>query len=239
MLNVLLLLIASAPGDAAFVDLAAQAEAALHLNHLTEAVPLYTQALDLKPTWVEGWFSLATAQYDQDHYRESAKAFEKVLALNSHSGTARIMLGLCEFELGSDDQALIDIDAGEHLGAADDPNLMHVALYHQGLLLQRKGEFEAAEKSLDALCHQGVDDAAIDLAAGLAALRLRAKTPLTEEQDVVARMGRAQCLAAQNQFSDAGDIYAAIAKDKQPLLNFHYAYGRLLLNGGRSGQRCG
>ncbi len=88
----------SSPG--AFGQLAKQAAEASKEHRLEDAAVLYRKALVLRPRWTDGWWSLGTIEYDQDHYSKAAQAFQEELALDAHNGTAHAMLGLCQSELG-------------------------------------------------------------------------------------------------------------------------------------------
>jgi tetratricopeptide (TPR) repeat protein len=213
-----------------FAEIASQAETARDADRLSDAVFLYTKALALRPSWTEGWFTLGTIQYDRNNFQDAVLALRRAVALDARAGTARIMLGLCEFELGDPERALRDLEDGERIGANDDPSLRHVAFYHQGLLLQRKGQFEEAQTALEAVCRDGVESSEIEQALGLVALRLRDKTPQPEAQDPITRVGRAQCLAARKEFAEAQNVYAAVMAENPQFLNIHYAYGRFLLD---------
>src|SRR3974377_911784 len=135
-------------GSKAFQDLASRADEARDAGRLDEAQRLYRRALALNPKWTEGWWSLGTLYYDSDRYAEAEMAFEKVVALDPKQGTARAMLGLCEFEVGQFDRALRDIEASKTLGVLEDEQLRNVVTYHESVLLQRAGRFEAAKEAL-------------------------------------------------------------------------------------------
>ena len=122
------------PSSTTFAPLSKRAAEARDADRLEEAVALYTRALALEPKWEEGWWSLGTLEYDQDHYAKAALAFEKVIALNPAHGTAHAMLGLCQFELGKDEPALKNLLAAERFGIVKDEQLRKVALYHLGVL---------------------------------------------------------------------------------------------------------
>jgi len=81
-------------------------------NRLDEAVALYGKALALRPSWPEGWWALGTLDYDRNAYQEAATAFQRAVALQPKAGSPRVMLGLCQFELGQDDAALKNIHEG-------------------------------------------------------------------------------------------------------------------------------
>jgi tetratricopeptide (TPR) repeat protein len=215
-----------------FAALSAKADAARDANKLDEAVGLYKRALALRPNWTEGWWSLGTIRYDQDQFPEAAQAFRKVVALDANHGTARVMLGLCEFELGHDDSALRDIEAGKNIGIAEDPQLRNVVLYHEGVLLQRKGKFEAAQEALGQLCLLGNQEARVAETLGLVALRISGKATPAEgspDLEVIQQTGHAACLMAQKKYDEARQEYDALTKEHPQYPYIHYAYGRLLV----------
>jgi tetratricopeptide (TPR) repeat protein len=221
----------SAPsGD--FANLSLQAEQARQLDRLDEAVVLYTRALTLRPAWPEGWWSLGTIYYDRNAYNEAAVAFHHLVALQSKSGSAHVMLGLCQFELGQDDDALKNIEEGIQLGTNPDSQFQHVMLYHEGVLLLRKGRFEKAREVFSSLNKQGVPSDEATLGLGMTVLRMLPKDPPpagSAGQEVVRRAGKAESLAAQRKFDEARQAYTALVADFPAFPNLHYAFGRFLL----------
>ena len=180
---------------------------------------------------MEGWWSLGTLQYDSDRYAEAELAFEKVVALDPKQGTARAMLGLCEFELGQQERALKDIEASKALGVIEDQQLRDVVMYHEAVLLQRAGKFEAAKVALSSLCLSGVRSGELAGTFGMVALRMRNTTPpdaSTEAGQVVQHVGRAACLSGAKEYDAAkAEMERVIASAPHfPLV--HYAYGRIL-----------
>ncbi len=211
-----------------FAMLAAKADAARDAEHLDEAASLYRRALILRPSWAEGWWSLGTLEYDQDHYAKAAAALQKFVSLRPADGTAHAMLGLCEFELDHENAALRDLEKGKKLGLQKNPDLWHVVLYHEGVLLQRKGSFQAAQETLEELCLQtGSSDKAATV-LGMTMLRLNAKgppSPGSEDAAVVLGVGRAECLAGQKKFDEARPAFEQVVKEHTNYPNIHYAYG--------------
>jgi predicted Zn-dependent protease len=186
----------------------------------------------LRHTWAEGWWSLGTVQYDRDAYPEAASAFENLIELDPKAGTANVMLGLCEFELGHDASALQHLEEGKRLGIAKDPQLQQVMLYHEGVLLQRQARFEAAQQALAALCREGVESEEVKRTLGMTVLRMRAKDfqkEGTQDAEIIAGLGRAECLAAQKKFDEAQRGYGQLAAQYPAYPNIHLAYGRFLL----------
>lgn len=216
-----------------FQSLAVQANAARDAQQLDKAAALYHQALAVNPRWTEGWWSLATIDYDANRYAEGAIAFHKVVALDPRDGTARAMLGLCEFELGQDANALRDIEASKSLGIAEDEQLRQVVLYHEGVLLQRLGRFEAAQAALASLCLSGVQSQELIQTFGMVALRMRDRKTLaagSAAAEVVERIGAGACLAGQKNYDAARKEYESVVASNPHFPYVHYAYGRFLLD---------
>ena len=216
-----------------FEDLAEKAKSASEQNRLDEAALLYRKALALKPTWQEGWWSLGTLEYDRDQYAKAAQAFAKLIALNPRHGTAHAMLGLCQFELGSDALALKNLLAADRLGISKDEQLRKVALYHLGVLQLRARKFNSAKETLQELAKDGVRTKELTTALGEAALLMRpqeAPADATGGSNVVQRSGEAELALATKDFDRAKQIYSAVANEFPTYPNLHLAYGKLLLD---------
>jgi predicted Zn-dependent protease len=217
----------------AFSDLAEKAKSASQQNRLDDAIALYRKALALKPTWQDGWWALGTLEYDRDHYAKAAQAFAKLIALNPRHGTAHAMLGLCQFELGSDAPALKNLLAADRLGISKDEQLRKVALYHLGVLQLRTRKFNAAKETLQELAKDGVRTNELSAALGEAALLIRPQEAPAEGTDgstVVQRAGEAELFFAAKDFDRAKHTYSALAEEFPTYPNLHLAYGRLLLD---------
>jgi len=214
-------------------SLIAEANAARDAQQLDRAILLYRQALALQPRWTEGWWSLGTIYYDADNYADAANAFREVIALDSRQGTARAMLGLCEFELGQEAEALRDIEASKSLGVIEDAQLRQVVLYHEGLLLQHASRFEAAQKALSSLCLSGIKGDEVQRTFGMVVLRMPDKKPPapgSEDAEVVEHLGRGACLSGQKNYEAAHQEYAFVIKNFPQHRYVHLAYGRFLLD---------
>ncbi len=214
------------PAQASFASLAKEASDAREANQLDKAEMLYGKALKERPAWAEGWFSLGTIQYDKNNYRSAQTSFEKAVKLDAKAGTARVMLGLCEFELGQDADALEQLQRGLNSGVANDEQLRNVAVFHLGLLLARAGKFEATLETLAPLCAEGVESEALLMTVGRAVLRMREETASSA---VVQRTGHAECLGDRKQFDQARGEYQALVAEFPDFSNLHYAFGRFLL----------
>lgn len=215
-----------------FQELSARALADLDADKLDTAIPLLRKALALNPHWVEGWWSLGTAFYDQDRYAEAALAFQKVVAIDPNHGTALALLGLSEFELGEDAAALRHIEAAEEIGTNIDPQLRDVVVYHEGVLLQRDGRFFHAQQAFSSLCLSGAVTGNLIRAFGMAALQMRDKNfPAegTQSDQVVQLVGHAACLAAKKDFASASAEFQRAVSLFPNFPYVHYAFGRELI----------
>ncbi len=218
----------SAAGSNAFEALAKRADEARNAGQLEEAVKTYRQALAINPKWAEGWWSLGTLYYDGDRYAEAQIAFKKVVALDPKQGTARAMLGLCEFELGQPERALKDIEASKALGVLEDKQLRDVVTYHDGVLLQRSGQFEAAKAALSSLCLSGMRSSELAGTFGMVALRMRDAVPPdpdTEAGEVVQHAGRGACLSGAKEYEAAKTEFDQVIVRSPHFPLVHYAYG--------------
>lgn len=214
-----------------FAALSTQANAARDNNQLDQAATLYKRALALRPQWTEGWWSLGAIQYDRNQYADAARAFQKVMQQAPQQGTARLMYGLCEQELGNDTVALAQIEKAKTMELAADPQLLHVMLYQEGVLQRRAGKFEGAQKDLGELCVENVQNRDVVEQLGRVALRDRAKAPVTgPDAPAILQVGQASCLAAQKKFAQARQLYSAVLQQYPGLPNVHYAYGKFLLD---------
>lgn len=215
-----------------FESLSKAGDAARDENRLDEAVGFYKKALALRPNWAEGWWSLGTIEYDRNNYRAAAAAFRKLLPLAPKNGTAYAMLGLSEFELGQDDLALQHIERAKQLEIATDPQLRRVVLYHDGILLMRKGTFLAAQRPLGELCQTGMPNQDVVNALGLAVFRIlpvNAPPAASPGAQTIARAGHAECLTVQKRYDEARKEYEALVAEYPKYPNMHYVFGKFLV----------
>jgi len=218
--------------NTAFGQLAEKAKKASEESRLDEAAALYAQALSLRPQWADGWWSLGTLEYDQDHYAKAAADFAKLIALQPKNGTAHAMLGLCQFELGKYEPALKNLLSAEQLGVIKDEQLRKVALYHMGVLELRARKFGDAKETLDQLARVQVKTKELFRALGLAVLLVRpqdAPPEGTPGATVIDRAGEAEALLAAKDYDNAKQTYVELTGEFPAYPNLHFAFGRLLL----------
>ena len=217
---------------AQFDELSRRAAIARENDHLDKAASLYRKALSLHPKWAGGWFSLATIEYDLNDYKSAARDFQRVAPLAPRDGTALAMLGLCQFELKQDVEALKNLRAGLSLGVATDQQLQPVVLYHEGVLLLRGGQFKAASNALGLLCKLGIRSDESMEAIGMAVLRKSPaqSNPMSAANTAfIQRIGIAACLSTLKKFPESNEAYATLLGENPDFPNIRYAYGLSLV----------
>jgi tetratricopeptide (TPR) repeat protein len=220
-----------------FERLSAQATSAREAGRFEEAIELYRKALALRPRWLDGLWYMGTLLYERDAYREAAQLFAKAGELQPKAGAAWAMLGLCEYRLARYDDALGHLHKARRVGLVNNPELIRVMIYHEGLLLLLRGDFETAHQRFSALAYEGLNTEDLLIGLGLASLR----NPVTPSQigpdhrdrAMIRRVGWAEFQAAQKNRTDAQSEYERLIADFPKTPNIQYAFGRFLLNSRR------
>jgi tetratricopeptide (TPR) repeat protein len=223
-----------APGESSagdFAAVSAEAEVARNEGDAPKAVRLYTQALQLNPSWSGGWWYLGTLLYGEDQFDAARDAFTHYIGFSPEAGPAMALRGLCEFETGKFAESLEDIEAGIAHGALNQPRNAKILLYHEALALNQLGRFEEALGKEKALAQQSEENPEMDAMIGLSGLR-RANLPKDvrdSDQPLIAAVGH----AAYTMMTGNAEVANTAFKDlfvhypDQPYL--HYLRGYLLL----------
>jgi Flp pilus assembly protein TadD len=155
-----------------FDSLATRATAARESGNAAEAAALYRQALQLKPSWSEGWWYLGMAAYDADAYPDCRQAFGKFLELEPESAPAAALLGLCEYQAGAFREALRHLSDARAATGGLPPEVEQVARFHHALLLTAAGRFDEATRVLRPLIPKAAGNRTLLTAVGLDALQV-------------------------------------------------------------------
>jgi Flp pilus assembly protein TadD len=218
-----------------FESLAESAAAARETGNNEEAVRDYQHAVGLRADWEEGWWYLATLQYDLDHFAEAIPALEKLVQLDPTLGPAWSFLGLCEFETHDYENSRKHLQKGQELETGDDPESSRVAKYHLALLLNREGEFEKASAMLRS-AFEGQAPAQVKVALGLVLLRIPL---LPQEVDpsqdaLIHDAGETAAALAQGDPARALDLFRALLKKYPSAPYLHYGFGIALASAGQN-----
>jgi tetratricopeptide (TPR) repeat protein len=226
---------AQSGGRASFQELAQRADAEREAGQIESAIDLYRQALMQKADWQQGWWYYGSLLYDNNEYSPAVDALRHLTALNPQLGGAWALLGLSEYETGQFDVSLRDLDKAKAIGTGSDPNIADVVDYHVAVLLNARGEPEAANLLLATLLRKGRASEDLQVALGLALLRVPL-LPSQVDPSKDALLHDAGDLAAaveRRQFDEAGVGFRNLAA-KYPRTSFvHYAWGTMLAEQGK------
>jgi tetratricopeptide (TPR) repeat protein len=207
-----------------------KAKAAKAAGQIETAVSYYQRALTLRPEWEEGWRSLGTLYYSSARYADAAAALKNAVAINARNGNAWALLGLSEFETRDYEDSLIHLERGRDLGLEGNAAAVQFAKYHLGVLLNRKGDFDAATKLLTPEVTAGAPDEQVTFALGMALLRIPLlPDELDHSKDSFVRLaGETAVLLSASKYDQAFANFQHLLKMNSSTPYLHYVYGTAL-----------
>jgi tetratricopeptide (TPR) repeat protein len=222
---------APARSGAGFDTTAAAAAKAREAGRLDEAATLYRRGLELRPSWLEGRWALATLLYDQDRFAEAAKQFERLVQAAPRDGQALALRGLCRLRLGEREAALEDLMAARALGIQT-AEVRSVATYNAAALLNALGDPDSAFEVLRPFAIEGDDRPPVVELFGLITLRmplLPGEVP-EDKRDMVLLAGHGGYHQARVHRDELGRMALEELISRYPgAPNVHYALGMYLL----------
>jgi|HubBroStandDraft_1064217.scaffolds.fasta_scaffold01340_4 tetratricopeptide (TPR) repeat protein len=223
--------VAGVAGKAAtFDDLAAAAAAARRDNNIAGAIEVYRQAVQLRPSWAEGWWFIGTLSYATYHYADGEAAFDEFVKLDDKRALAWSLLGLCEFETGRYDRAQEHLQQGLASGKDLPPEVEAGVRFHYGLLLSRAGLFDPAKRELGRYARGGAHEPMLIAGLGLNALHqplLPNEVP-ADRLDAVVKAGAAARFWILGETDKAEDGFQQLLKEYPAIAGGHYLYGTYL-----------
>jgi tetratricopeptide (TPR) repeat protein len=213
-----------------FEELSRQAKTANAAGDAELAMSRYQEALKIRPDWQEGLWNLAMVSYSSRHYTEAIAALKKWLERTPNSGTAWAVTGLSEFELKDYDNALIHLERGQELGLGGNFESVQLAKYRLGILLNRNGQFEAAEEILNAVAGKRPLAGEVRFALGMSLLRLAILPGQMESanEPVITAMGEIAELLKDSGYDEAFPKFEALLRQYPSAPFVHYVYGTAL-----------
>jgi tetratricopeptide (TPR) repeat protein len=220
----------SDPASGSFDELSRRAGSAQAAGDADQAIQNYQRALQLRPAWDDGRWSLAMLHYSAGHYPEAISELKNWVERQPNVGTAWAVMGLCEFEMKDYKNALIHLHRGEELGFGGSPEAVGLARYHLAVLENRNGQFESAMETLLPGALSGTVAKEIQIALGMALLRM----PLLPDQldpaqsTLVQSAGKIAALLQNSKYDQAYPTFQALLKEYPSAPFLHYAYGTAL-----------
>jgi len=221
---------ASQQSASTFDDLASAAAAARDQQNIPVAIQLYTQAEQLNPSWQEGWWYLGVLHYSSNQFAEAIGAFNHLLELAPRAVPALALRGLCEFETGTYDDSLRDLEIAAKHGAAADPRNEQIIRFHLAQLLTRASRFQDALEQYRyfATNHINAPDLMIGISlAGMRTPSLPKAVPAAERETLEAA-GKAGYTFLSGDSDRAEDLFLQLFAQNPSAPNLHFFYGMLL-----------
>ncbi len=233
--GILLSLASLAAGQTApqsFEELSQSAQQAYDAHSDDEAVRLFSQAVELKPDWAQGWWAIGMIEYQHDRYPECRDALTRMVALDASAAPGFALLGLCEFNTKQYDLAFDHLKKAHMMVPVKNAGgqLLDIANYHLAVLLTRQGAFELAQEIFVQVALKNPNNQAGIFASGVASLRmpiLPSEVP-KNQIEVVSMAGKAfwDLIIEPPEKAEADFKALVAAYPKFP--NVHYFYGEYL-----------
>ena len=200
-------------------------------QRLDEAVSLYGQALKIKPTWPDGWWYIGAILYEKDLYAQGRDAFQNLVALDPTRGQGWAMLGLCQFQTGEYERAVVSLQKGRAQGINDDSELAAVVRYHAAILYIRFEQYEISFDILREFMRVGHYSPKVVEAFGLTMLRLPylPKEVPPDKRDQILIAGQAGYNMAARQLDQARTAFDMLLSQYPKEPNVHYGFGVFML----------
>ncbi len=221
-------------------------------NDVPRAIELYSQVVERNPKSPDAWWFLGSLQYGTGAYIAARDALSHYVDLIPTAGPAFALRGLCEFETGEYSKALVDIQQGTKLGAANQPRNEQILRYHEALLLTRLGNFSAALKTYAYFAKDSISNPELMTAIGLAGLRMpmlpkelvqdqqtkdpqgkdpQSKDPqVKDQQELVSAAGNAAYRYMAGDEASAKQSFQELFQRFPKATNTHFLYGYLLFS---------
>jgi len=214
-----------------FDEIARDADAARAADRMQDAIRLYRQGVNLRPTWQAGWWWLGSLYYEQDRFPEAQAALLRFVAMAPQPGPAYAFLGLCEYETRDYARAIDHFRTWALHGSPGTDALLDVAGFHWALLLTREGRFVHALYLLATKAQKRGYSPALAEAMGLASLRM-ASLPeeyFPEQREIVWLAGKAAVYASlqPHEFERADECARQLLLHYSKEPNVHYFRGTL------------
>ena len=200
-------------------------------ERLDEAITLYGKALKIRPTWPDGWWYVGAILYEKDVYEQARDAFQNLVALDPKRGQGWAMLGLCQFQTGDYEHAIVSLERGRSLGVNDNSELAAVARYHTAILYIRFEQFEIAYDVLKEFMQVGNDSPKVIEAFGLTMLRMPflPKEIPPDKREEVLLAGQAGFNMAARRLGQARAAFDMLLSRYPNEPNVHYGFGVFMI----------
>jgi tetratricopeptide (TPR) repeat protein len=186
---------------------AAQAIQAQNAGNKSNALRLYSEALEQSPGWTEGWWRYGGLLYESKQYATAEQAFGRLTQLAPDNSLGFALLGLCEFEQGDWNNASLHLNKALNHGNLP-VGIAQVSTFDLGLVHLRLNNRDGAIMAFKLLLHQAPDYPDLALALGAAELNLSSLPHVQDSQFAPALLaGKAAVAVLKDQPPEAEKLY--------------------------------
>jgi tetratricopeptide (TPR) repeat protein len=192
---------------------------------------IYKNNSGAAPASKDEYWNLARRAYIAGDYSQAATQLKAWLAVMPEDGTGWALLGLCEYALHDDANALIHLDRSARLGMSATADSIDQARLVYGTLLVGAGRFDEAETVLASAASAAPLKEQVQFSLGLALLH-RAQLPkdaAPADVALVKAAGQVALQLEQSQYDQALPELQSLIKQYPRAPFLHYAYGTALL----------
>lgn len=213
-----------------FEQITRDASRAHEENRDDDAIRLYEQGLEIRPSWKEGLWYLSTLLYDKEQYASARNLLRRFVSNDADAGPGWALLGMSEFQTREYARALEHLQRSRSLGLGDRKEMTQSVAYFAAASLTRLEQFDDAMDLLFELINEGRCDAAVQEASGLAAMRmpLVAVEIPSDRRDMIRMAGSAFCAVQMGQRDDAETKFRNLANGYPREPGVHYLLGTFL-----------
>lgn len=193
-------------------------------------IALYAaRAFKTGPETSTAW-QTAMQHYSAGQYPEAIAALKSWVEQNPNDGTAWAVMGLSEFALKNYENARIHLQRGINLGMKGSAESLQLASYRLALLLIRDHQFDAATSLLKPISGHPPMAAQIQLALGLALLRIPSLPEDLDQQhrELAQQAGATVELLFASRYGQAFPAFQKLIANYPTTPWLHFAYGTAL-----------
>jgi len=220
------------PNLGTFEQLSREADRARDENRYQDAIRLYRQGLEIKPTWDEGLWSLSTLLYEKEQYSDARDLLRRFVSRVPQAGPGWALLGMSEFQTREYSRVVDHLQRSRSLGLGDRKDMAQSVAYFAAVSLTRMEQYDNSMDLLYETVNAGRCDTAVQEAAGLAALRmplLPAEIP-PDRREMILLAGSGFCAAQMGQQEDAEKQFRKMAEMYPNEPGVHFLFGTFLTN---------
>jgi tetratricopeptide (TPR) repeat protein len=215
-----------------FEEISREADRAREENRDDNAIRLYQQGLNFKPTWKEGLWYLSTLRYQKEQYSAARDTLRRFVAYDPQAGPGWALLGMSEYQTHEYSRSLDHLRRAMSLGLGDRKDMAQSVFYFVSILLTRFEQYDESMSLLISIVKSGQPADSLIEPVGLASLRMPLlPTEIPPDRRELIRMAGQGALAMEgNHQPEAGRLFGNMVAAYPNEPGVHFLYGALLMD---------